>query len=215
MTYDLVAASALDAQQLERLRAIYEGGYASDERAPWTGVRANRPGTEDALALVRGDDPVGFALLRGLADTHSVFLRYLAIDPAHRGHGLGAHFWQLLTVRAREQGYRQLVWDIAAPEEGSGEADERDTRLQRIGFVERTGGSLVPVGEYDEAYDSDAGITSVPMRLMATSLGDRPEPIDARALRRLALDVYAYRYELALEAADPRAPLDSVSDYDP
>lgn len=215
MTYNLVAADTLNTQRIDDLRAIYESAYAAVERAPWTSVRAYATSTEDVLALVHGDAPVGFALLRGLADTHTVFLRYFAIDPAQRGHGLGAHFWQLLIAHARGRGYRQLVWDVAAPDEPTIETTEHDVRLRRIGCVERAGGSLVPLGEYGDASDPDPPLTSVPMRLVATSLRHGTDPMDARALGRLALDVYAYRSELAIEAADSRTSLDSIPDYDP
>lgn len=210
MTYELVAADTMNTEQIRDLRAIYEGAY-TDEHASWSRVYTNRPSSEVPLALVSGDVAVGFVLLRGVADGELVFVRYLAIAPGQRGHGLGAHFWQLLTAYAIRRGYRRLVWDVGPTGEPSNESDEPATLPDRIGLHERTGGALLPIGEYA---DAAAGTNrSAPVRLLATSLGDAA-PIDARTLGRLALDVYAYRYEIALESA-VRAPPGSIAEHEP
>ena len=198
MTYELVTADTLDTPQHETLRAIYEGGYAAGERAPWRRVCTQRVDSDDAVALLRGDEPVGFAALRGLTGSEHVFLRYLVIDAAHRGQGLGAHFWSLLTSYAGRRGFRRLVWDVVVTDAPTDE-DGHAATPQRIGFYERAGGSLVPIGEY--ADDSAERIRSTPVRLMTTAVDGSEDAIDERELRRLALDVYAYRYQLTADSA--------------
>ena len=212
MTYELVAANTLNTERIQELRAIYEGGYAAHERAPWSRIDARLQDNDAALALVRDDSPVGFALLRGTPDTNRAFVRYLAIDPAQRGHDLGARFWQLLSAFARDEGYRQLVWVATSVDDQGPGRDEGETRPLRIGFLERAGGALVPVGAYTDDHAAPTDSHAVPMGLVATVLGEPAGPIDSRALRRLALDVYAYRYELAVEAAGVRTSIDWVPD---
>lgn len=212
MTYDLVAADTLSVEQTRDLRAIYEVGYAAGERAPWAQISA-RSRSDNALALVRGDVPAGFALLRGTRDEGQVFLRYLVIDPGERGHGLGAHFWQLITAYASSRGHRQLIWDVPAARTSPGDPAGDDSPPRRIGLFEDPRGSLRPIGEYTTA--SGGPTWTVPMRLLATALDGEADPID---LRRIALDVQAYRHEIELEAGETHpatTPFDSVAEYDP
>ncbi|MDN5856541.1 MAG: GNAT family N-acetyltransferase [Actinomycetia bacterium] len=210
MTYELVAADTLNAEQVHDLRAIYEGGYTVADRAPWRRVYANRLSTDHALALVRGDTAAGFALLRAPSDAGYALLRYFVIDPSQRGHGVGARFWHLVTAYASKHGHRRLIWDVAAPDDPAAETDERASQRGRIGIHERAGGSLVPIGEYDDGDTADSPPQAVAMRLVATSLGEGMDTIDARGLRRIAMDVCAHRYEFAIEATRGAvAPIDS------
>lgn len=208
MTYELVAADTLNAEQVNDLRQIYEGGYAAADRAPWSRVCAYRLTTEHALALLHGDVATGFALLRTPSDADYALLRYLVIDPPQRGHGVGARFWQLVTAYARRHGFRQLVWDVAAPDQPAGESDMRGTTPGRVGIHERADGSLVPIGEYDDADASGGTDQAVPMRLVATTLGGADDTLDARTLRRIAMDVCAHRYDFAVESSDERSPIE-------
>lgn len=212
MTYRLVLADTLDFEQTQELRRIYEGGFAAHLRAPWPEVGPGRLTNEDALALVRGDEPVGFALVRALADTGRIFLRYLVIDGRQRGRGIGRVLWQRLTGYTAERGFALLIWDVEHPDEPAIEPEERDVRLRRIGFYERLGGSLLPIGEYVNPHEHDDVTLWVPMRLMATSLDGSAVPTDARGLRQLALDVYAHRYALGEEASVVRATLAAIGD---
>lgn len=212
MTYELVSADALNADQTRVLRAIYEGGYPADRRAPWSQVLATRPSYEDALALMRDDVPVGLALIRAIPDTGTVILRHLVIDGSQRGHALGALLWQRVTDLAARRGFSRLVWDVAHPDDPPKESAECDARLRRIGLYERVGGALQPIGEYAPP---DRGSTQwIPMRLLATSL-DASEPApDPRTLRRLALDVYAERHDNAAYDVDVLSPPMSIGDDD-
>lgn len=212
MSYQLVSADTLDAEQTHGLRQIYEGGFAEQLRAPWSEIVPDRATNEDALALVLGGEPVGFALVRALADTGRVFLRYLVIDGRQRGRGIGGILWQHLTAYVRRRGFSMLIWDVEHPDEPAIDPDEREVRLRRIGFYERLGGSLLPIGEYVNPHEHDGATLWVPMRLMATSLDGGTVPTDVRGLRQLALDVYAHRYRLGGETAVVRATLDAIDD---
>lgn len=212
MSYQLVSADTLDAEQTHGLKTIYEGGFAEQLRAPWSEIVAERADTEDALALVRRDEPVGFALVRALADTGRVFLRYLVIDGRQRGRGIGGILWQHLTAYVRRRGFSMLIWDVEHPDEPAIEPAEREVRLRRIGFYERLGGSLLPIGEYVNPHAHESGTLWVPMRLMATSLDGGTVPTDVRGLRRLALDVYAHRYRLGDDEPVVRATLATLEE---
>lgn len=194
--YELVAADALAADQSASLRAIYERGYTAAERAPWHRVSLDHPNNE-TLALMRDDVPVGFASTHPLSDTGRILLRYPVIDGDLRGRGLGALLWQRVTELASQRGFAQLVWDVAPnDDEPATEHEEQDSQLRRIGFFERLGGSLLPIGEY--ASSPGAGTRWVPMRLLATSLDGSALATDPWTLRRVALEVCAYRYQLGV-----------------
>ena len=207
MTYYLVAAATLDADQTRTLRSIYEHGYAAGESASWTDVSAPRPGIYDVLAMMRADLPVGFATASALPDSERLVLRHLVIDGQRRGHGLGGRLWQCLNDLASGRGFNQLVWDVGSLDEKAGPPPEYDARLIRIGFFERIGGALLPVGEYESA---NGGVTQqIPIRLLATSLnGAATIETDPWALRRIALEVCAEHYESNRDAGHPGSALD-------
>ena len=81
----LVPAASLDAARLDRVRAIYEDGFAEHLRSPLADLLADR-----ALVLTDGE-PRGLAVLRGLGDTGWVFLRYFVVGD--RGRGIGGQLW--------------------------------------------------------------------------------------------------------------------------
>ena len=207
MTYELVAADTLNPEQVGDLRTIYEDGYAVADRAPWSRVYAHRNATEHALALLHGDVATGFAFVRTPHDADYALLRYFAIDPSRRGRSLGARFWQRICAYASGLGCRLLVWDVAAPDRSAGDTSGAAAGNGHVGIHERPDGSLVPVGEYADANGSDGPHRTVAMRLVATSLSDGSDVLDARALRRIAMDVCSQRYESAIEAPGERPSL--------
>lgn len=210
MTYELVSADTLDAEQSLQLRHIYEGGFPELLRAPWDEIGPGRLANEDSLALMSDGVPVGFALVRELADTGRIFLRYLVVDGERRNRGIGAELWRQLTEFAAKRGFSLLIWDVEHPDEPEIEPEERSIRQRRIGFYERLGGSLLPIGEYVNPHEHQGETHWVPMRLMATALDGTPLPTDIGELRQLALDVYTYRYRLSDDSAAVRATLAAI-----
>jgi GNAT superfamily N-acetyltransferase len=189
--YSLVPVETLSPAAMTVLRRIYEEGFPPHERADFTAVTAARQDAELSLALISDGQPAGFALLRPLGGTGWIYLRYLVVDSAQRGQGLGGLLWEQLTARLREAGFTLLVLDVDDPDEPGCGPDEVEVRLRRIRFYQRHGASLLPVAGYrtpDVAADSSGW---APMRLMTAPLsGVAP---DAGSIVEA---VYRYRWEL-------------------
>ena len=103
------------------------------------------PGTHYMLAGVDGDEPaegaraVGFALSRGVLDEEELLL--IAVDPAHRGHGVGSRLLQRFIDAALERGRRRLFLEMR-------EGNPADSLYQRAGFE--------PIGRRRNYYRSAA-----------------------------------------------------------
>lgn len=187
----LVDAGSLGAADLDVVRGIYEDGFAPHLRADFAGLLEDR-----AFALV-DDAPIGFAVLRPLADTGWVFLRYFVAGS--RGRGVGSLLWSHVTRAMDEAGFTRMVHDVEDPDESGVDADEVVVRNRRIAFYERNGALLLPVADYLPPHGDEE---PHPLRLMAVDLDRSPTPlITGEPLRAVVEAVYEHRYGLA--ADDP------------
>ena len=191
MTYALTPIESLNGGGPERVREIYESGFAEHLRAPWSEVWADRLAREESLALTDDGKPVGFVLLRSFLTTDRVFLRYLVIDADRRGLGLGSIAWQHLRRHCIREDFSVLIWDVEHPAEAGIDAAEVSTRRKRIGFYERLGGVVLPADDYTNPH----GDHKTPMLLMATGLGDTALPVhDAGWVDGVVRDVDHHRW---------------------
>ena len=183
----LVAAESLEAGDLELVRGIYEDGFPPHLRASFSSLLVDR-----AFVLV-DDTPIGFAVLRPLASTGWVFLRYFVAGS--RGRGVGSLLWSHLTGAMEEAGFTRMVHDVEDPAEPGVDAAEVVVRNRRISFYERNGARLLPVESYLPPHGDDEEPHS--LRLMAADLNRSPTPpITGTALRALVEAVYEHRYGL-------------------
>jgi GNAT superfamily N-acetyltransferase len=206
--YSLEPLETLPLPAVGDVRRIYEEGFPPRQRADFAEVSERRRADESALALIRGGQPYGFAMLRSLGDTGWIYLRYFVVDRHQRGQGLGGVLWDQLTARLRAAGFTLLVFDVDDPAEPGQESDEATIRSRRISFYERHGARLLPVTGYRTPHVAPhAGDPDwAPMLLMAATLagdpaGPRPGP-DDRWVRAVVDAVYRYRWEL--DPGDPR-----------
>jgi GNAT superfamily N-acetyltransferase len=196
--FSLETVDALSPAAMTGLRQIYEDGFPPHERADFATLTAQRRADEQALALVseRGE-PRGFALLRPLGATGWMYLRYLVVDGAQRGQGLGGQLWEQLTTQLRDAGYTLLVWDVEDPDEPGLEPGDTELRWRRIRFYQRQGGYLLPVTGYRTPAVSPGGTDWLAMRLMAAPLA---APLTAPPLASdpaaVVEAVYRFRWEL-------------------
>ena len=206
--YALEPLETLPLPAVDDVRRIYAEGFPPHQRANFAEVSERRRGDESALALVRGGQPCGFAMLRSLGDTGWIYLRYFVVDRHQRGQGLGGVLWDQLAARLRAAGFTLLVFDVDDPAEPGQGPDEATIRSRRISFYERHGARLLPVTGYRTPrvapHAGDPGWA--PMLLMAATLagnpaGPRPGP-DDRRVRAVVDAVYRYRWEL--DPGDPR-----------
>jgi ribosomal protein S18 acetylase RimI-like enzyme len=192
--YVLTRLETLDAAAVDRVRDIYEEGFAPHLRSDFSTLSTGREDGELALVLQKTGQPSGFAMLRPLGGTGMVFLRYFVVDQHVRGQGLGAIMWGQLTSRLRADGYTTLVFDVEDPDEPGCDEAESLIRSRRIGFYQRLGASLLPVRGYHTPHtDTDSGTEDwVPMLLLAASLTDSPfgDP------ETIVAAVHQYRWEL-------------------
>ncbi len=176
----LVDAGELAPEVLERARAIYEAGFPPHLRSSFDNL------LRDHTAVLVDGEPIAVAVLRPLADTGWVFLRYFVAGS--RGQGVGTLLWQHVTRAMGEAGHTRMVYDVEDPAERSVDPDEVSVRKRRIGFYLRQGARLLPVREF--------------VLLMAVDLGGGPTaPIVDADLRAVVEAVYEHRYGLV--ADDP------------
>ena len=176
----------------DRARTLYESSFPASLRAPWSALTDHRD-DEDFLVLVQDDvvgvegDVVGIALLRRLGPTDMSFVRYLAVDPARRGEGLGTHLVALLAERLRADGVGVLLLDVEEPLGAHADDDRR-----RIEFYRRCGMHLLDVPGYAPPDHGETG-EAVPLLLMGMTLG--PEPaLTGRRLEDAVRAVLLHRY---------------------
>jgi GNAT superfamily N-acetyltransferase len=187
----LVAADSLGAAELERVREIYEDGFPPHLRAPFAELLTDR-----AFALV-DEEPIGFAVLRPLATTGWVFLRFFVAGS--RGRGIGSLLWNHLTREMADTGYTRMVHDVEDPAEPHVDPAEVVVRNRRIAFYERNGAQLLPVKSYLPPHGDEEPHS---LRLMAVDLNRSPTPpIVGNDLRAVVEAVYEHRY--GLPTSDP------------
>jgi GNAT superfamily N-acetyltransferase len=194
--YALVSVDALSPAGLAGIKSIYEQGFPPHERAGFAAVTSQRRDDELALALVSDGQPAGFAMLRPLGDTSWVFLRYLVVDGARRGQGLGGRLWDKLTAWLREAGFTLLVFDVEDPDEPGCDQGQVFERLRRIRFYEKQQASLLPVTGYQAPHVAPGDSGWMPMRLMTAPLDGYPAGPDAGRARDIVDAVYRFRWQL-------------------
>jgi GNAT superfamily N-acetyltransferase len=200
--YALEPVESLRPAAMAAVRRIYEEGFPPHQRADFSAVTDERQHGELALALVRGGQPRGFALLRPLGRTGWIFLRYFVVDEGQRGQGIGGLMWDRLTARLRGEGFTLLVFDVDDPDEpGCGPGQAR-VRSRRIRFYQRHGAALLPVTGYRTPH-ADAGAPDwTPMLLMTAALNAPPPAQGSSRARDVVAAVYRYRW--LIEPGDPR-----------
>jgi GNAT superfamily N-acetyltransferase len=195
--YALEPVGALDAAAVDAVRRIYEDGFPARLRADFTSLTDRREDGETALALVRGREPCGFAMLRRLGGTGWTYLRYFVIEQRLRGQGLGGTMWDQLTARLRADGCTLLVFDVEDPgEPGCGPA-ESQVRSGRVGFYRRHGAVVLPVRGYRTPHGhaaDDDGWT--PMLLMAAPVATGVPAPGAGQAQAIVSAVYQHRWRL-------------------
>jgi GNAT superfamily N-acetyltransferase len=210
-TYRLDPVEALDLTALDQVRRIYEEGFPARLRSDFGELTSRRQRGELALALLHGGQPRGFAMLRPLGSTGSVFLRYFVVDSHLRGQGIGANLWQRVTGRLRADGYTMLVFDVEDPAEPGCDQAEARIRSRRIGFYQRLGADLLPVRGYCTPHPGPGTYTGsgtgaeswLPMLLLAAPLAAGGRPPDAGEARAIVSAVHRYRWDL--EPGHPQA----------
>jgi GNAT superfamily N-acetyltransferase len=199
--YALEPVEALDTVAVDAVRRIYEEGFPDRLRADFASLTDQREAGEAALALVRGPQPYGFAMLRRLGGTGWTYLRYFVVDQRRRGQGLGGVMWDLLTARLRAGGRTLLVFDVEDPgEPGCGPA-ESQVRTRRVGFYQRHGAVVLPVRGYRTPHGNPGDDGWTPMLLMAAPVADGPAP-GAGEAGAIVSAVYQHRWRL--EPGHPR-----------
>ena len=149
--------------------------------------------TDTALVLM-DSKPLGLAVLRLLADTGWVYLRYFTAG--EKGCGLGERLWTHLRDEMTGAGDTRIIYDVDDPAQpGIGPAEEL-IRRRRIAFYRRLGAVVLPV----KGYLPPQGSAGHPMLLMAADYVVNT-PSAAEDLERIVLAVYEYRYGMA--ATDP------------
>lgn len=170
-------------------RAIYEASFPAALRAPWSALTDPR---RDERFVVLADEeatPLGIALIRRLGDTDMAFVRYLAIDPAHRDLGLGSRLVALLRDLLIADGVEVMLLDVEKPVGAHAEEDRR-----RIAFYERCGLTLLDVPGYAPPEHGETG-EIVPLLLMGVVLDGGP-PLIGDRLDSAVRAVLRHRYDV-------------------
>jgi GNAT superfamily N-acetyltransferase len=200
--YALEPVEALDTTAVDAVRRIYEEGFPDRLRADFASLTDEREDGEAALALVRGRQPCGFAMLRRLGSSGWTYLRYFVVDQRLRGQGLGGIMWDLLTARLRAEGGALLVFDVEDPgEPGCGPA-EAQVRTRRVGFYQRHGAVVLPVRGYRTPHGGTGDDGWTPMLLMAAPVAAGGAAPGAGEAGAIVSAVYRHRWRL--EPGHPR-----------
>ena len=86
--YALEPVEALDTMAVDAVRRIYEEGFPDRLRADFASLTDQREAGEAALALVRGPQPYGFAMLRRLGRWVDSHFRFPSGDRSRDGRRL-------------------------------------------------------------------------------------------------------------------------------
>lgn len=134
---------------LDRIMAVMQAAFDPAFGEAWNRRQVSEalvlPGTHYMLAGADGDEPaegaraIGFALSRGVLDEEELLL--IAVDPAHRGHGVGSRLLQRFIDAALERGRRRLFLEMR-------EGNPADSLYRRAGFE--------PIGRRRNYYRSAA-----------------------------------------------------------
>jgi len=192
----LVAVAELDEAQLARAREIYEDGFPEELRSDFEKLF-----TDPCFAFVDDDRVVGWAVLRSLADTGWIFLRYFVAG--ERGRGTGSRMWR--AMRAHFADYDRILLDVEDPEEPGIDADELSIRLRRIEFYRRLGIEVLPLRSYRPPHDGE----EQPMQLLASDLppGDPTATLGREGIVAILTAVYEHRYGVTTADAVVRRTL--------
>lgn len=105
---------------LDRIMAVMDAAFDPAFGEAWTrrqvGDALVLPNTHYLLAGTEGSAPcdgettVGFVLSRGAADEEELLL--IAVDPNHRGRGIGARLVEQFVAAARARGARKLFLEM-------------------------------------------------------------------------------------------------------
>jgi len=203
--YALEPAAQLGSGDIETLRRIYEDGFPAHQRSDFATLIDSKEDGEFALALMRGPQPCGFAMLRELGPSGWVYLRYFVVDTRHQGQGLGGIMWDQLTARLAAAGSTLLVFDVEDPAEAGRDAVKARTRLRRIAFYERHGASVLPVSGYRTPGSGPDHQGWTPMLLMTAPLAGRPSVTSPDQADAIVSAVYRYRWQLSPEHPQVKA----------
>lgn len=121
---------------LDRIMAVMEAAFDPAYGEAWTrrqvGDSLILPNTYYLLADVHGNAPgdgeeaAGFVLSRGGADEEELLL--IAVDPRHRGRGIGAALLGRFIAKARERGAERLFLEMR-------EGNPAEALYRRHGFA--------------------------------------------------------------------------------
>jgi ribosomal-protein-alanine N-acetyltransferase len=121
---------------LDRIMAVMEAAFDPVYGEAWSrrqvGDALVMPNTHYILAgadgapLREGDGAAGFALSRGAADEEELLL--IAVDPDHRGRGIGSALMARFIEQARARGAERLFLEMR-------EGNPAETLYRRHGFV--------------------------------------------------------------------------------
>jgi len=121
---------------LDRIMAVMEAAFDPAFGEAWTRRQVSdamlMPNTHYLLVAAdgrppRGDEPAaGFALSRGAADEEELLL--IAVDPNHRGRGIGGALLERLAAEARARGVTRLFLEMR-------EGNRAEALYRRHGFA--------------------------------------------------------------------------------
>jgi ribosomal-protein-alanine N-acetyltransferase len=121
---------------LDRIMAVMEAAFDPAFGEAWTrrqvGDALVLPYTHYLLAGTDGQDPgydedaAGFVLSRGILDEEELLL--LAVDPRHRGRGIGTALLGRFVAAARERGAERLFLEMR-------EGNPAESLYRRMGFA--------------------------------------------------------------------------------
>lgn len=184
----LVVASTLTGAELARVEQIYFDGFAPHLRASFGNLLA------DTALVLMAERPLGLAVLRPLADTGWVYLRYFTVG--EKGRGLGEQLWTQLRATMTEAGHTRIIYDVEDPAQPGIGAEEELIRRRRIAFYGRLGAQVLPIN----GYLPPQGSAGFPMLLMAADYVPHDPPA-TEDIERITLAVYEHRY--GMPATDP------------
>ena len=135
---------------LDRIMAVMQAAFDPAFGEAWTrqqvGDALVLPNTHyllagaDGRAPAEGEAAVGFVLSRGAADEEELLL--IAVDPRHRGRGIGATLLERFAAAARSRGATRLFLEMRA-------GNPAETLYRRHGFA--------PVGRRKAYYRRGSG----------------------------------------------------------